>query len=144
MKNKDFEGFFDDLNFDIEEPHTGHQERFFKKLEKKKKAPEDKGRTRRLWTSVITIAASFVLAFLLLGEFLQVDSSVNHSELASISPEMKQTQDFYSSLITKELNAINAEKSPETEAIINDALNQMKKLERNYEDLKKSLNKIIF
>ena len=44
--------------------------------------------------------------------------TAKNSELASISPEMKQTQEFYTGLITKELNAINAEKTPETEAII--------------------------
>ena len=54
---------------------------------------------------------------------------------------MKQTQEFYTGVIRKELNAINAEKSPETEAIINDALVQMDKLEKNYEGLKEDLAK---
>ena len=33
MKNNDFDKLFEELNFDIEEPHTGHKERFSKKLE---------------------------------------------------------------------------------------------------------------
>lgn len=139
MKNNDFDSLFEDLNFDIEEPHTGHKERFFKKLDDKFEAPTQKGKVRSLWGPILGIAASFLLAFFLLGEFVIPNSSAKGSDLASISPEMKQTQEFYTSVIRKELNALNAEKSPETEAIINDALIQMEKLEKNYESLKEDL-----
>lgn len=138
MKNNDFDDLFEGLNFDIEEPHPGHKERFFKKLDNRFDTPDKKGKVRSLWAPVISIAASFLLAFFLLGEFI-APASAKNSDLASISPEMKQTQEFYSNLITKELNAIDAEKTPETEAIVNDALKQMEKLENNYEELKKDL-----
>lgn len=141
MKNNDFDKLIEGLDFDIEEPHTGHRERFFKKLESQTETPKAKGKLRNLWTPVIGIAASFLLAIFLFGEFIGTDVSAKNSELASISPEMKQTQEFYTSLITKELNALNDEMSPETEAIINDALIQMEKLEKNYEVLKKDLVK---
>ena len=141
MKNNEFDSLFEDLKFDIEEPHSGHKERFFKKLDTRFEAPKEKGKLRSLWGPIIGIAASFILAIFLLGEFVGPNSSVNNSDLASISPEMKQTQEFYTGLIRKELNAINAEKSPETEAIISDALIQMEKLEKNYENLKDDLVK---
>jgi len=141
MKNNEFDSLFEDLNFDIEEPHTGHKKRFFKKLSKRSRVSEKKGTVRSLWAPIIGIAASFLLAFFLLGEFITPAASAKNSELASISPEMKQTQEFYTGLISKELNALDAEKSPETEAIINDALIQMEKLERNYENLKEDLIK---
>ncbi|MBT8295403.1 MAG: DUF4179 domain-containing protein [Gramella sp.] len=150
MKDEDFNGYLEGLDFDIEEPHTGHRDRFSNKLEKKTEAPEHHNKVRRLWAPVIGIAASFALAFFLLGEVFGPMGTANNSDLASISPEMKETQEFYTSLITKELNAINAEKSPETEAIINDALLQMEKLEKNYENLKDDLkdsgndNRVIF
>ncbi|WP_026935323.1 hypothetical protein [Christiangramia echinicola] len=139
MKNNDFDNLFDDLNFNIEEPHTGHRERFFKKIDKEIESPESKNKVRSLWAPIMAIAASFALAIFLLGGFMGPLDNAKNSELASISPEMKQTQEFYTGLITKELNAINAEKTPETEAIINDALLQMEKLEMNYENLKDDL-----
>ncbi len=139
MKNNDFNGLFEDLNFDIEEPHTGHKERFFNKLDNRFESPAKKDKFRSSWGPVLGIAASFLLAFFLLGEFIAPNSSEKASDLAGISPELKQTQEFYTSVIRKELNALNAEKSPETEAIINDALLQMEKLEKNYESLKEDL-----
>jgi len=140
MKNNDFNKLFEELNFDIEEPHTGHKERFSKKLEDKSTSTKNTdSRSRNLWTPILAIAASFILAFFLIGDFIGDGNATRNSDLASISPEMKQTQAFYTGLITKELNALNAEKTHETEAIINDALNQMKKLEKNYEMLRKDL-----
>lgn len=140
MKNNEFDKLFEELNFDREEPHTGHKERFSKKLEDKSASSKNTGaKSRNLWTPILAMAASFILAFFLLGDFIGTGNAERNSDLASISPEMKQTQAFYTGLITKELNAINAEKTPETEAIINDALNQMEKLEKNYETLRKDL-----
>ena len=139
MKNNDFDNLFEGLDFDIEEPHSGHRERFFKKLDSPAQGQEEKGKIRRLWAPIMGIAASFLLAFFLLGELIAPAASVKNSDLASISPEMKQTQEFYTGLIRKELNAIDAEKSPETNAIINDALLQLEKLEKNYEELRKDL-----
>ncbi|SDR73215.1 hypothetical protein [Gramella sp. MAR_2010_147] len=140
MKNNDFDKLFDHLNFDIEEPHAGHNERFFKKLDNShSRLSESEGKIRKLWTPIIAVAASFLLAFFLLGDFIGQENSAKNSNLASISPEMKQTQEFYTGLISKELNALDAEKSPETEVIINDALLQMDKLEKRYEALRKDL-----
>ncbi len=140
MKNNDFDKLFEELNFDIEEPHTGHKERFSKKLETKSISSKNANeQSRNLWTPILAIAASFILAFFLLGDFIGEGNNTRNSDLASISPEMKQTQAFYSGLITRELNAIHAEKTPETEAVINDALNQMEKLEKNYETLRRDL-----
>jgi len=139
MKNNDFERLFEDLNFDIEEPHSGHKERFFKKLDKTSTLSENRGRIHRLWVPIMGVAASFLLAFFLLGEFIGQENSAKNSDLASISPEMKQTQEFYTGMIKKELTALKAEKSPESEVIINDALIQMEKLEKNYENLKQDL-----
>ncbi|GAA4326881.1 hypothetical protein GCM10023115_56610 [Pontixanthobacter gangjinensis] len=139
MKNNDFDELLEGLDFDIEEPHTGHRERFFKKLDQEVSKPEEKGKVRRLWAPIMAIAASFLLAFFLLGEFVAPTASAKNADLASISPEMKQTQEFYTGLIQKELNILEAESSPETKVIIDDALQQMEKLEKNYEELRKDL-----
>lgn len=143
MKNNEFDTLFQGLDFDIEEPHHGHRERFLKKVEKQKQQNEtkdqDHGKVRKLWINILSIAASFLLAFFLIGEFAGPQASSKNSELASISPEMKQTQDFYTGMIRQELTALNAEKTPETEAIIKDALSQMNKLEKQYGKLKNDL-----
>jgi len=140
MKNNDFDKLFEELNFDIEEPHTGHKERFFKKLEGRSfNTSKSKGKIRNILTPVFAIAASFLLAFFLLGDFIGQGNSAKNSDLASISPEMKQTQEFYTSMISRELKNLDAEKTPETEAIIKDALLQMDKLEKRYGDLRKDL-----
>lgn len=150
MKDEDFNSYFEGVDFDLEEPHTGHRDRFAGKLEKNTETAEKGSKLRRLWAPVLGIAASFALAFILLGEITLPLGIAGNSDLASISPEMRQTQEFYTSLISKELNALNAEKSPETEAIITDALRQMEKLENNYEMLKDDLkdsgndNRVIF
>jgi len=140
MKNNDFDKLFEELNFDIKEPNIGHKERFSKKLEdESSRAKKIKERSRNLWTPILGIAASFLLAIFLLGELISPVASTKNSDLASISPEMKQTQEFYTGMIKKELTALNEEKSPQNEVIINDALIQMKKLDKNYENLKKDL-----
>lgn len=139
MKNNDFENLLEGLDFDIEEPHSGHRERFFKKLDKQTSDENDSHKVRRLWNPIMGIAASFLLAFFLIGEFFGSDLSAKNSDLASISPEMKQTQEFYTGMISRELNTLKEEKSPETKAIVNDALIQMEKLEKEYDDLKLDL-----
>ncbi len=139
MKNNDFEDLFEGLNFDIEEPHSGHRERFFKKLDDQTSTEKNSPKVKRLWTPIIAIAASFLLAFFLIGEFFGNDISAKNSDLASISPEMKQTQEFYTGMISRELNSLKQEKSPETRAIVNDALKQMEKLEKEYDELRLDL-----
>lgn len=135
--NENFEELFEGLNFDVEEPHNGHRERFYRKLEKS--GSSKKSKVRKLWTPFIGIAAGFLLALFLAGQFFGNDLQAKNSDLASISPEMKQTQEFYTGVITRELNTLSKENSPETRAIVNDALIQMQKLEKEYDGLKKDL-----
>ena len=140
METNDFDTLFRDLDFNNEEPSNGHRDRFSVKLVKhRSEDPNNKGKVRKLWINLFTIAASFLLALFIIAEFAGPQAASKNSELASISPEMKQTQDFYTSMIRQELLALNAEKSPETEAIIEDALRQMNRLENQYEKLKEDL-----
>ena len=67
--------------------------------------------------------------------------STNKGDLAGISPEMKETQEFYTGLIKTELTRLNEVKSPETELVVNDALKQLEKLDLEYRNLKKDLVK---
>ncbi|WP_026915059.1 hypothetical protein [Christiangramia portivictoriae] len=135
MKNKELEEFFESVNFDIEEPQTAHRDRFARKLKEAKMPGIAEKDSAKLWIGFLSIAAVLALVLLLSGNFEQG----NQSHLASISPEMRQTQEFYTGVIEKELIALNAEATPETQAIIQDALQQLKKLEKRYNKLEKDL-----
>ncbi|WP_029038631.1 hypothetical protein [Salinimicrobium xinjiangense] len=139
--NKDLKELFEGLDFDTAEPSVKHEERFREKLRQRpqKKKAKHNG-IISLWGPVMTIAASFLLAFVLIQGDISNPFSTGQ-ELANVSPEMKQTQDFYSSVIRTELAALQEQKTPETEAVINDALNQLEILEKDYEKLKKDLGK---
>ena len=137
MKDQDFKNIFEGLNFDIEEPKQGHKNRFAKKLQAQNKNVKPK----RLWSPILGIAASFTIVILLVASLFKPQLFTNNADLAGISFEMKQTEEFYSGLIKQELNALNKEKSAETEAIIKDALFQIDKLEKEYQKLRKDLSR---
>jgi hypothetical protein len=49
---------------------------------------------------------------------------------------LSETQAFFTTAIIQEIATLNNERSPKTETIINDALNQVNILEKEYESLK--------
>lgn len=140
MENKDIDTLFRNQNFDIAEPAAGHQERFLEKL-KEQRPHSKKGKLRSLWTPLLAVAASLLLVIMLTGNFTGLEFTNNQGDLANVSPEMKETQLFYSTLIKTELAKVNDVKSPETEAMVNDALAQMEKLDLEYDKLRKDLVK---
>ncbi|MDT0646673.1 DUF4179 domain-containing protein [Zunongwangia sp. F260] len=139
MKNDNIKELFRDLDFDTSEPREGHKERFFEKLKDENPSAEKKNRVRNLWAPFIGIAAGLALLVFLGGMYFNHQALGRSGDLASVSPEMKQTQEFYTSLIENELKEIQEEKSPETEAIVKDALAQMEKLDTEYAKLKRDL-----
>jgi len=132
-----FEGLKDD--FDIENPDLGHQQRFLAKMQS-----QDQKLTgitsiplkRNLWRPFIGIAASIAL---LVSVFVVIQQDPKINDLASVSPEMSETQNFFTTAIAEELNKLESERSPETEALIKDAMAQMSILETEYETLKVDL-----
>ena len=136
MKHDKIDDLFDRLKgqFDFIEPDIGHETRFLEKLETKS-IPLNSSR-KPFWKPFIGIAASFAL-ILSLGIFSHESQAAN--DLASVSPEMQKTQDFFTLSINEELKKLNAEKSPETDALIKDALKQLAGLESEYEKLKTDL-----
>ena len=139
MKTDELKDIFDELDFDIAQPAQDHEERFRHKLRKNRKKKTSRSGVISLWGPVMAVAASFLLAFLIFqGVFNPLSQE---QELASVSPEMKQTQDFYASVIKTELENLEEQKTPETEAVIQDALKQLAILERDYQDLKEDLGK---
>jgi len=116
--------------FDMHETPLGHQKRFMARLNTAQ--PE----TRKInsWLRPLAIAASLAV-ILTIGAFITNNNELE-SDLASVSPEMEQTQTFFTSTINKELNTLKGFQSPETKALVDDALIQMASLEREYDKLK--------
>ena len=113
--------------FDIEEPSIGHFNRFEAKLNKTS-TPK---KSFKLF-SYVAVAASIVLLF---GVWLGSSFSNSGMELATVSPEMEETQSYFVSIIKNELTTIENERNNDTEQLINDALLQINKLENQYNTL---------
>lgn len=135
MKRDKIEELFRDLegDFDVETPEFGHQKRFLDKLNSINTNKVDKAPKRKSYTLFLSIAASVMICF---GLFIFLQNNTEVNDLASVSPELSQTQDFFTTAITSELNKIKAQRSPENEVLVSDALKQMELLEKNYERLK--------
>tara|TARA_R110001583_G_scaffold412_2_gene3851 strand:+ start:95002 stop:95538 length:537 start_codon:yes stop_codon:yes gene_type:complete len=113
--------------FNIEEPTIGHFNRFESKLN----AITTPKKNYKFF-SYVAVAASIVL---LVGVWLGASFSNTGMELAGISPEMEETQSYFVSVIKNELTTIENERNNDTEQLINDALEQITKLELQYNTL---------
>lgn len=138
MSKDNIDKLFENLNndFDIEVPNLGHQQRFLDKLNRKNDLASPGTPKRSLWKPVLSVAASLVLMFAL---FFGTQQEASAKDLASISPEMAETQNFFTATISDELAKLNNETSPETKILVDDALKQMEILESEYELLKTDL-----
>lgn len=140
MKNDNINQLFEKIqnDFDIEAPNHGHKDRFLDKL-KAQNLTHDVTVTKTsksLWKPFIGIAASIVLLITLT---FNIKTEPEVQDLANVSPEMANTQNFFTSVITEELEKIDSERTPETEALIKDAMTQMETLETQYKQLKLDL-----
>lgn len=124
-----FENIFRDKKgeFDFAEPNIGHFNRFEAKL-KNNNTPKVK-KTSWHW---LVVAASILL---LIGFWLGKQNASKGYELADVSPKMEETENFYLATIHKEIEEINKQKTPENQKIIDDAFDQLKKLEVSYQKL---------
>lgn len=128
MEDK-LQDYFSNQDFDFHEPHSGHMERFQRKLNRPKK--------RQLNWQWMSVAASLVLGFTFwLGTFTQKQTI----DMADISPKMKEVQNYFVSTIYQELQTIEKSRSLETETIIEEALDAIEDLEEDYNVFVKELN----
>lgn len=140
MSKDNIDNLFNRLEkeFDIEQPALNHNVRFLEKLNNQS-APalikEDK-QWRRLWKPLVGVAA----AVLLMVTFVFNNQNAAGRDLASVSPKMAQTQDFFLTSINEELFKLQNEKSPEVQVIVQDAMQRLKVLEDKYETLKTDLS----
>lgn len=123
--------YFKNTDFDVDVPRFGHLDRFEEKLKPPKK------KERKLSYRWMSVAASVILV---LGFWLGSNHTEKQLLLADVSPEMAEAETFFVSTIKQELKEIENIRSPKTERIIEDALNQLERLEDKYKDLVNALN----
>ena len=139
MHKDTIDNLFDNLKgeFDINEPSLGHELRFLDKLKENGVVSDDSKRSSGInWKPFLAIAASLVIC---LSVFMTIQNEPEALDLASVSTELSETQDFFTATIENELKKLNQERSPLTEGIITDALKQVQFLETNYQNLKTDL-----
>ncbi|WP_268846793.1 anti-sigma factor [Flavobacterium aestivum] len=129
-ENEKLDQLFENLEnqWDIHEMDSQHSNRFSEKLALKKR--------KKNFGYIYAIAASVVV---MLGIALLYTNNDKPKELKFASKETKQTDSIFTVLIEHQLEQVKAKKSPENEKIINDALQQMKSLDSDYEKIKHEL-----
>lgn len=141
MKQKEsIEQLFKDLKgeFDVELPSRGHEARFLERLGEKNDIASSGTNQSTPWQKYLAIAAILVLSLSIL---IIIPREPEVMDLASISPELSEAQDFFTVTLETELKKLNKERSPLTEKIITDALQQIEILEQDYKKLKTDLTK---
>lgn len=143
MKEKDnITNLFDHLkgDFDIETPELGHEHRFLKKLQQQQtQETKDTNKPIVLFTWWKQIAAACII-LLSLGIFIGSNFSTSVEETqVTFSPEVEKSQIHFASLIEKELEKVKAAEDEDTKEIVQDALQQLKRLEVEYTELKDEL-----
>jgi len=138
MKQKDsIEQLFERLEgtFDLNESPAEHQKRFLAKLEANKAESKLNSRSKvATWWKPLSIAAS-VLLLITAGLFIQ-NNETKTEGLASVSPEMEETQSFFTTVINEELETLKSFEDEETELLILDTLDRLEVLESEYDRLK--------
>ncbi|MFT5891018.1 MAG: hypothetical protein ACI9Y7_001117, partial [Dokdonia sp.] len=113
-----------------------HKARFLEKLQSTPQVKEVPVRKMNWWKP-LAVAASIAFLFMIT---LSRNTTPETRELADVSPEMEQTQQFFTQTIERELFEINQQATPETQAIVDDAIKRLGTLEADYDKLKNDLS----
>ncbi|PZR21334.1 MAG: hypothetical protein DI539_08205 [Flavobacterium psychrophilum] len=125
-----------DGQWDMEEPAAGHEDRFLDRLDRNnRKKPKGKGLI--YWIAVPAAAAIAVLLTLLVT--FSPDS--NETQVAKLSPKTEKTQMYFASIINQELEKLQKENTPETKALVADAMKHMQEMEADYDKITHDLAK---
>ncbi|TVZ22510.1 hypothetical protein JM84_1412 [Dokdonia sp. Hel_I_63] len=141
MKKEPIDQVFKRLEgrLDTAAPSADHKANFLAKLQAQTTEDIPAKETKAIqWMRPLFIAASVILiAGLMLTQF---NNTPQAKELADVSPEMENTQDFFTKTIERELFDIKENMNPENQAMVMDAIKQLEILEKNYDNLKKDLS----
>ncbi|GGW33170.1 hypothetical protein [Arenibacter certesii] len=130
---------FEDLEgtLDLEEPQKGHRERFMAKLEtlpQKKPLPKSK----LVWRKSLSIAAALLVLLTLTYNLSNTNTTVEQ-QVSRISPEIANTQYYFSGLVEEQIKLLQNEHSPITDKIISDTMIQLRTLEKDYQKMEQDL-----
>ncbi|GGX26953.1 hypothetical protein [Aquimarina muelleri] len=139
MKNNEIEKLFEGVKekLDIHEPSTNHKVKFLEKLMQQNKVVQLHPK-KTSWHKPLMIAASLTIIFGITATAF-ITNPKQEIDLAYVSPQMKETQSFFTSAIQVQLDEINKVSSKENRILVIDAMKQLKKLETDYNFLKKDL-----
>jgi hypothetical protein len=123
--------------FDTALPKANHEQRFLEKLKNQQRDVVILNTKKRsYWKPLLAVAASIVLIITL---FIGKQSQEAPYDLANVSPEMADTQDFFTATIAQELGKLEIETSPQAKYLAEDAIKRIALLEREYNALKEDL-----
>ncbi len=139
MSKDSLDSLFERLQgeFDVAEPQNGHQERFLEKLNQnqgtvvlhKKKTP---------WWKHLSVAASVALVALLGYQVFGPKPSIKQ-QVVRMAPEVSQTEFYFANLIEEQIEVLQEEKTPETAQLVDDAMAQLQRLDKDYRTLERDL-----
>jgi hypothetical protein len=121
--------FLSNNDTEIFEPHSGHEDRFLRKL-------EGVNKPNGISFKWLSVAASIVL---LIGFYFGSVYGNQTIILEDINPEMSETKMFFVNAINHELREIEKYRNLDTETIIEDALDDIEELEEHYQTYVKDL-----
>lgn len=122
--------------FDLAQTPDGHQARFMERLNAHKPGKKAWYRSGVI-KPLMAVAAVALVALFITGVF----NSQNDEQkgLAGVSPEMAQTQEFFTLAIEDQINKLNSFESEASKALVEDTLNQLDTLEQEYISLSEDL-----
>ncbi|RUA12303.1 MAG: hypothetical protein DSY83_14755, partial [Flavobacteriia bacterium] len=123
--------------FDVEEPQSGHQERFLDKLNRAK-GTVSIHRKKNSWWKPLSIAASVTVVAILGYQAFGPTPSIKQ-QVVEIAPEAGRTEFYFANLIEQQVQQLKDEKSPETAQLVDDTLSQLQRLQKDYRSLEQDL-----
>ncbi|WP_262420295.1 hypothetical protein [Flagellimonas meishanensis] len=139
MKKDNIEQLFERLQgqFDLEEPKTGHRDRFMEKLQQHQ-GTVALHRKKSTWWRPLSIAASVALIALLGLQVFNIRPSIKQ-QVVQIAPEVSNTEFYFVSLVEEQVQLLKNQKTPENAQLVDDTLMQLEHLENDYKQLERDL-----
>lgn len=133
MSSNSFNHEFENQNWDFQNPANGHEKRFLRKLNLKN------AKKQTFWKP-LAIACSLVIGF---GLIYFISNSISNQSTTEVvfSPQVQETNDYFSSIISNELANLKQNETPQSKQLITDALKEMELLEKDYNKLKLEIKK---
>ncbi|MEB8330395.1 hypothetical protein OO009_13615 [Flavobacteriaceae bacterium KMM 6897] len=122
--------------FDKDEPANGHEARFIKKLNTHNTRP-NKGWAIGAWKPLLMAASIALIVSIGIGFYLEKPSM--EQQIAKISPEASKTEFYFANLINEQTKLLQSESRPETKQMVEDAMFQLHKLEKDYKKMEQDL-----